>query len=147
MRKLFAGLLLAAPLLLVSFNVLPQEERPYTEGTVTQISSIKVMPGMFEAYMKYLSTTYKGIMEEAKKAGVIVDYGVYQTNARTPQEPDIYLTVTYKNWAALDGQQERMEPITSKVWGSLSGRDKASVDRGKMREQLGVEYIQRLNLK
>jgi hypothetical protein len=86
-------------------------------------------------------------MEEAKKAGVIVDYGVYQTNARTPQEPDIYLTVTYKNWAALDGQQERMEPITSKVWGSLSGRDKASVDRGKMREQLGVEYIQRLNLK
>jgi len=102
---------------------------------------------MFDTYMKYLATTYKGLMEEYKKSGLIVDYGVYATNARNPSEPDLYLTITYKNWAALDGLQDRMDPISSKVWGSRSGADKASVDRGKMREQLGVEYIQKLNLK
>jgi hypothetical protein len=147
MLSRFAGPLLAATLALTSLNALAQEERSYTEGTVTQVSSIKILPGMFDAYMKYLATTYKGIMEEYKKAGVIVDYGVYATNARKPSEPDLYLTITYKNWAALDGLQDRTDPISNKVWGSSSGADKATIDRGKMRESLGVEYIQELKLK
>lgn len=147
MRKNFFGLMLAVALVSSATNALAQEERSYTEGTVTQVSSLKIMPGMFDAYMKYLASTYKGIMEEAKTAGLVVDYGVYATNARNPSEPDLYLTVTYKNWAARDGLQDRMDQITGKVWGSRAGADKASVDRGKMREQLGVEYIQRLNLK
>jgi hypothetical protein len=147
MTNRFIGPLLAAALLLAA-NIAPaQEERSYTEGPVTQVSSIKILPGMFDAYMKYLATTYKGIMEEAKKSGLIVDYGVFATNARNPSEPDLYLTITYKNWAARDGLQDRMDQITGKVWGSRSGADKASVDRGKMREQLGVEYIQELKLK
>ena len=147
MHKNVFGLLLAIALAFSAASVFAQDERSYTEGTVTQVSSLKIMPGMFDAYMKYLATTYKGIMEEAKKAGLVVDYGVYATNARNPSEPDLYLTITYKNWAALDGLQDRMDQITGKVWGSRAGADKASVDRGKMREQLGVEYIQRLNLK
>ena len=147
MIKLIMGPLLAASLLLAAKSALAQEERSYTEGPVTQVSSIKILPGMFDAYMKYLATTYKGLMEEYKKAGLIVDYAVYATNARKPSEPDLYLTITYKNWATLDGLQDRTEPVSNKVWGSRSGADKASVDRGKMRESLGVEYIQELKLK
>lgn len=147
MIKRIMGSLLAASLLFAATSALAQEERSYTEGPVTQVSSIKILPGMFDAYMKYLATTYKGLMEEYKKAGLIVDYAVYATNARKPSEPDLYLTITYKNWATLDGLQDRMEPVSNKVWGSRSGADKASVDRGKMRESLGVEYIQELKLK
>jgi hypothetical protein len=147
MIRRITGVLAAAWLLFATTGALAQEERPYTEGPVTQISAIKILPGMFDAYMKYLATTYKGLMEEYKKAGLIVDYGVYATNARNPSEPDLYLTITYKNWAAQDGLQDRLEPISNKVWGSRSGADKASVDRGKMRESLGVEYIQELKLK
>jgi hypothetical protein len=147
MIKRIMGSLLAASLLFAATSALAQEERSYTEGPVTQVSSIKILPGMFDSYMKYLATTYKGLMEEYKKAGLIVDYAVYATNARKPSEPDLYLTITYKNWAAQDGLQDRLEPVSNKVWGSRSGADKASVDRGKMRESLGVEYIQELKLK
>jgi hypothetical protein len=146
MIKRLIGLLLAAPLLFVATSALAQE-RAYTEGVVMEISAIKIMPGMFDAYMKYLDTTYKGLMEEYKKAGLIVGYGVVQTNARSPHDPDLFLTITYKNWAALDGLEDRMEPIANKVWGSRAASNQASADRGKMRETLGVEYVQELKLK
>ena len=146
MIKRLIGLLLAAPLLFAATAAVAQE-RAYTEGVVMEISAIKIKPGMFDAYMKYLDTTYKGLMEEYKKAGLIVDYGVVAANARTPQDPDLLLTITYKNWAALDGLEDRMEPISNKVFGSRAAGTQASVDRGKMRETLGVQYIQELKLK
>jgi hypothetical protein len=57
-------------------------DRPYTEGPVSMVSSIRTEPGMFETYMTYLSTTYKQLMEEQKKAGIILDYAVYQATPR-----------------------------------------------------------------
>jgi hypothetical protein len=55
------------------------------------LTYIKVKPGKFEDYMKYLSTTCKSIME-AENEGLIGGYGVYSAEPRTPQEPDLILT-------------------------------------------------------
>ncbi len=71
------------------------------------VSAIRTEPGMFETYMKYLGTTYKQLMEEQKKAGIILDWSVYQTTPRSPDDPDLYLIVTYKNMAAMDGLADR----------------------------------------
>ena len=46
-------------------------DRPYAEGTVSVVSSIRTEPGQHENYMKYLATTYKQMMDEQKKAGII----------------------------------------------------------------------------
>ena len=59
-------------------------ERAYTEGAVVQVGSIRTEPGMFDEYMKYLAGPYKQWMEEQKKAGVILDYAVYQATPRGP---------------------------------------------------------------
>jgi hypothetical protein len=147
MLKKFAGLLLAAPLMLASLSALAQEERSYTEGNVLEISAIKIKAGGFDAYMSWLQKTWKAEQEEYKKAGLIVDYGVYATNARNPNEPDLYLTVVYKNWGALDGLQAKTDPIDKKIFGSLAQANQGFVDREKIREVLGVEYIQELKLK
>jgi len=147
MLKRFAGLLLAAPLLLASFNALGQEERPYTGGTVLEITSVKILPGGFDAYMSWLQKTWKAEQEEFKKAGLTVDYGVYVTNARNPNEADLYLTVVYKNWGALDGLQDKTDPIDKKIFGSLAQANQGSVDREKIRQILGVQYVQELKLK
>jgi hypothetical protein len=40
---------------------------------VTELAYIKVKPGKFDDYMKYLDTTYKSLMEANKKAGLISD--------------------------------------------------------------------------
>jgi hypothetical protein len=52
-------------------------DRPYTEGPVSVVSSIRTEPGQFENYLSYLAKTYKQLMEDAKKAGHVVDHAVY----------------------------------------------------------------------
>jgi len=140
-------LLVAVLLLACASTSFAQEEHAYTEGPVINISYIKIKPGMFDVYMKYLQTTYKQIMEEQKKAGLVVDYGVFQAFARSPKEADLYLTTTFKNWAAFDGLTDKTDAVTRKVWGSLQKSDAAAIDREKMREILGQELVQELILK
>lgn len=140
-------LLVAVLLLACASTSFAQEEHAYTEGPVINISYVKIKPGMFDVYMKYLQTTYKQIMEEQKKAGIVVDYGVFQAFARSPKEADLYLTTTFKNWAALDGLTDKTDAVTRKVWGTLQKSDAAAIDREKMREILGQEIVQELILK
>jgi len=122
-------------------------DRPYSEGTVSVVSSIRTEPGQYENYMKYLATTYKQLMEEQKKAGIIVDWSVFTARSRTPDDPNVYLVTTYKNLAAMDGLQDRTEAIQEKFIGNQEARDAAMVARGKMRTALGSEVIRRVEFK
>jgi hypothetical protein len=122
-------------------------DRPYTEGVVLQVSAIRTAPGMFDEYMKYLAGPYKQLMEEQKKAGIIVDWSVYSTVPRGPDDPDLYLTTVYKNMAALDGLDARSDPIVEKIYGEMDKQTAATVARGKLRTLVGDEYIRELVLK
>ena len=62
-------------------------DRAYTEGVVVDVASIRTEPGMFDEYLKYLAGPYKQLMEEQKKAGIIVDYAVYAVSPRGPDDP------------------------------------------------------------
>ena len=122
-------------------------DRPYTEGRCRSSARSGPKPGMLNAYMNYLATTYKPMMEEAKKAGHIVDYAVYSTTPRNPDDPNLYLVVTYKNMAAMDGLSDRMDADPGKDVGDQAKRDAAMVERGKMRTMLGSEMMRQLDLK
>jgi hypothetical protein len=124
-----------------------EEDHAYTEGAVLSVGYIRTKYGMFDEYMKYLDGPYKQLMEEQKKAGAIVDYGVYQAYPHNPHEPDIILTVVYKNWAALDGLRDKVDPIMKKVFGSMDSASKGAVDREKVREALGGAFLRELKLK
>jgi len=128
-------------------SALADDSKSYTEGTVTTVTSIRTKPGMFDAYVKWLDTTGKQLREDEKKAGVILEYSVYSVMPRSPQDPDLYLTVTYKNMAALDGLDDREEPLTKKIWATRDASAKAAVDRESLREILGTQLIRRLDLK
>lgn len=143
-----ARMILAAALVAAFASVaIADEARPYTEGNVINVSYIKIKPGMFDAYMKYLATTYKQQLEEQKQAGIVVDYAIYQVDARTPDGADLILTTVYKNWAALDGLSDKLEPIQNKAFGSQDKSNAAAIDRESMRTLLGSEMIQQLVLK
>lgn len=118
----------------------------YKEGHVVNVSYIKVKPGMYDAYMKYLATDYKRLMEAHKKAGLVVDYAIYAATARTPQDANLILTTTYTNMAALDRTDE-VEAVNAKVAGDDATMNKATQDRGAMREILGNQLVRQLNLK
>jgi hypothetical protein len=118
----------------------------YKEGRVVNVAYIKVKPGMYDAYMKYLDTDYKRLMEAQKKAGIVVEYAVYSTMARSPQDANLILMTTYPNMAAFD-RGEEAEAITTKVMGDDATVNKATQDRGAMREMLGGQLIRQLILK
>jgi hypothetical protein len=147
MKNILSKLLVAAVLVGSSALVSAKEELPYSEGPVVEVSYIKIKPGMFDAYMQWLSTGWKQVNEEYKKAGIILEAKVYSCAARNPHEADLILMVTYKNMAALDNLDERTSAIDEKFFGSRQKSNEAAIDREKMREVLGFEYIRELVLK
>jgi hypothetical protein len=123
------------------------EEHPFTEGQVVQVSAIRTEYGKFDDYMKFLDTTWKATQEAAKKAGYITGYKVITVEPRGENDPDIYLVIYFKNWAALDGATAKGDAIAEKVEGSVAAANKGAVDRGKIRRTLGSWTGQELDLK
>src|ERR1700729_1519935 len=96
------------------------DEHPFTEGQVVNVSAIRTEYGKFDDYMKFLDTTWKATQEAAKKAGYVTSYKVITVEPRGENDPDIYLVVYYKNWAALDGGTAKADAIANQVEGSLA---------------------------
>jgi hypothetical protein len=123
------------------------DEHAYSEGPVVNVASIRTLEGKFEDYMTWLGTTWKKMQEESKKKGYILDYDVMTVEPRGPNDPDIYLVITYKNWAALDGSIAKGDEIVKAVEGSLSAANQSQSDRDKIRRVLGSQTMQQLILK
>ena len=130
----------------LSLNARAQDERQYAEGPVTEVAYIHVEYGHFEEYIDWLNSTWKPTMEATKKAGLIIDYKVFRLTPKSPDQPNIYLWITYKNMAALDKSVEE-EAVAKKVIGSTEFQNKARVARNEYRKVISREYIRELILK
>jgi hypothetical protein len=123
------------------------DDHAYTEGPVVNVAAIRTEYGKFDDYMRYLDTTWKAEQEAAKKAGYIMSYRVVTVEARGENDPDIYLVINYKNWAAFDGATAKGDAIAKQVEGTLAASNQGAVDRGKIRRVLGSWTGQELDLK
>jgi len=123
----------------------------YSDGPVTEVDYIRVDYGQFETYVDWLDSTWKPTMEAARKAGLIIDYKVLRATPKTPDQPNIYLMITYKNMAASIGdngdKSAEFEAVTEKVIGSLEFQNKRRVERGHYRTVLGSEVVREIVLK
>jgi len=147
MKTKLLGLVGVALLMVPILSIAADDEYSYTEGSVLDVTSVKTKPGMFDTYMQFLRSTFKPMMEEQKKAGIVLSYAVYAGSPRTPKDPDLYLVVEYKNMAALDDLNAKTDPIGKKYFATLSASNKAAADRESVREILGDELIRELKLK
>jgi hypothetical protein len=144
-QKLAAG---AASLVLsMAATAALADDHAYTEGTVSQVSAIRTIDGHFDDYMAWIDNVWKKEQEAAKKAGYIVGYEVYAAQPRTENDADLYLVITYKNFAALDDSLAKGDAISKQIEGSVAAATQSQIDRGKIRRVLGSETIQTLNLK
>jgi len=123
------------------------DDHAYTEGPVVNVAAIRTEYGKFDDYMTYLDSTWKATQEAAKKAGDIISYSVITVEPRGENDADLYLVITYKNWAALDNATAKSDAVAKQVEGSLAASNKGAVDRGKIRRTLGSFTGQELNLK
>jgi hypothetical protein len=131
----------------LSLNARAQDVRQYTDGPVTELDYIQVEYGHFEEYIDWLNSTWKPTMEAMKKAGLIIDYKVVRATPKTPDQPNIFLMITFKDGAAALDKGVEQEEVAKKVIGSTEVQNKARVGRNQYRKVLGIEYVRELILK
>lgn len=136
LRSLTAGaiaLAIASSVALAPAAQAQTAERVYDEGTVWQISYVETKPGMFDDYMKYLSTSWRTLQEERKKTGDVVSYKVLAVDSPRDHEPNVILMIEYKNMAVFDRPLAENEALTAKVFGSVPKSNQAAVARESVR--------------
>ena len=123
------------------------DDRRYADGPVTEVAYIRVEYGRFEDYIDWLNSTWKPTMEAMKKAGLIIDYKVLRLTPKSPDQPNIYLWITFKNGAAALDKGVELEEVAKKVICNTECQNKARVARSEYRKVLGIELVRELILK
>ena len=128
-----------------------QNARGYTYGPVTEVDYIHVEYGHFEEYMAWVTSTWVPTMQAAKNSGLIIGYKVFQASPKSPDQPNVYLEITFKNMAAYAGDigdtAEAFEAVTEKVICSTECQNQARVHRNEIRKVLGTEVTRELIFK
>jgi hypothetical protein len=128
-----------------------QNERGYTYGPVTEVDYVHVEYGHFDEYMAWVTSTWVPTMAAAKKAGLIIDYKVFKASPKSPDQPNMYLEITYKDMAAYAGDigdaADAFEAVTEKVICSSECQNQARVHRNELRRVLGTEVTRELIFK
>ena len=149
MKTMFAAAALACALATTSLTgglaaQAQTAERVYDEGPVWRVSAVETKPGMFNTYMKYLSTSWRAIQEAQMKTGDVLSYRILRADAPRDHEPDLYLLIEYKNMAVFDRALKDSDAQTAAVFGSLEKAQSMAVTRESMREQRGQMLLREL---
>ena len=140
-NRLFVLLSLALFASLGSTSALAQDNtRGWEQGYVVQVTEVHTKDGMFNAYINDLSNVWRKFLDAQKEDGDVIRYGMYSNVNQREGEPDLYLTVTFKNWAAFDRGVEYFEKLGAQILGSTDEMREANIDRGELRT-IGSTYV------
>jgi hypothetical protein len=135
----------------LSLDAHAQDQRGYSYGPVTLVNYIHVDYGHFDEYMAWVTSTWVPTMEAEKKAGLIIGYKVVQTEPKSPDQPNLYLQITFKNMAAYAGdigdQAAAFDAVTDKVICNTACQNQARVHRNEIRKVLGIEVSREIIFK
>ncbi|HZK99457.1 MAG TPA: hypothetical protein VFC47_06125 [Caulobacteraceae bacterium] len=118
--------------------------RNYDFGTVTQVTQVEVKPGQLNAYMQDLAGGWRKSMEDGKRAGAILSYGIEQPLDPRPGEANLVLVVVFKNLAAFDRPLADAERSAATQYGSLDKAHEMAMQREARRKILGSEVYRQL---
>jgi len=120
-------------------------DKPYTLGTVWEVSYIKVNDGKLEDYLKNLNSGYYPIYEEYKKKGWITSYKAISFNRNTPDDWNLMLLTEYPNWATFDRKEKEWEAVVDEVFKNKKAEESSNEDRKNIRvlwgSKVGVEMV------
>src|ERR1700686_3621326 len=101
----------------------------YTEGGVTRVTLVQILPGHFNAFMDDLKNNIKPIWDAQKKAGLIEGYNIFLNTTRAnPDDWDIGFAISYKNCAALDGLAQKVLDLRMRQYGDKN-KEQQVVDK------------------
>ncbi len=136
--RVIAVLVFAATLLPALSFAQAAPVRPFHDGPVWDITFVKAKPGVALNYMNYLATEWKTEQEALKKAGLILNYMVIQTESHSPNDFDLMLMTQFKDLASMEANQDKAEAVATKA---LNSNDQKMIqgyqERASWREIIG----------
>lgn len=97
----------------------------YTEGPVSRVTLVHILPGHFNAFMDDIKNNIKPLWESEKSAGLIESYGIFLNQTKNGVDDwDIGFILTYKNFGALDGLGMKVLELRMKQYGDKSKEQK-----------------------
>ena len=132
--------------LIVGVSVFAQVNRPFHNGSVWNISFIRMKPGMETAYLDYLAGPWKANQEAAKKEGLILSYRVITTEGHNPNDWNVMLMTEYKDLATMEANEDKGDALAQKVVGPDEKQRQGYKDRLEIREVMGDRLAREIRL-
>ncbi len=136
-RNLIVGALVTLVVLSVGLTVYAQVKRPFRNGTVWDVTFVRMKPGMETAYLTYLANDWKREQEALKSAGLIVSYKVLGTEGHNASDFNLMLMTEYKDLASMEAGEQKAEAIATNLVGGDQKAEQGYRDRAEIREILG----------
>lgn len=148
MKKLLLSFSLClSSIIFLQSDICAQTSKPYTEGPLWEVQFIKTKPGMGDLYLKNLSEGWIKMMTAAKKQGLITDFKVLSSEPASQNDWDLMLLYQVKNYAALDGMNDKMDKLAEQLFGGEDTQHQNAVSRNDLRELYGGKMTQELIFK
>jgi hypothetical protein len=134
-------------LLVLAVSVYGQVHKYYTPGTVWGVTTIRIHPGMDQAYLEYLDTELKKESEISIKNGFMKSYKILRS-----QDDDsgwnMLILREYESFASLEKNAEKADEVLRQATGIDDQKGmQGYVDRSKVRDVMGTKFMRELILK
>lgn len=139
-KNIISSLLIIFVLFSLSVNA-QTGSKPYSEGSVWQVSFIKLKPNASDEYLKSLGVTWRKAHEEAIKQGIILGYKVLKGQAANNDDWDIMLMAQYKNMGAMDNISDKWDAIYKSVVGTEEQQKTLNQNRVSLRDIYGGKIV------
>ena len=143
-RKRIAIGIVAIAVLVIGVTVYAQVKRPFHNGSVWQISFIRMKPGMDTAYLNYVAGQWKAEQEAQKKAGNIMSYKVLSVEGHTTAEWNLMLMTEYKDLATMEASEDKADAVTQRVTGNDEKQRQGYREREAIREVVGIRLAREI---
>ena len=143
MKKFIIGFL-ALPLFVIAE---PFVDYDYSEQ-VTEMTVITVKPNLIDDYLMGIKRTWVDSCELQKELCHIVGCSVY-TAETAGTDPNVFLTITYENLAAMGPNKERYQEFVTAWRKKISESDQREIagGYGDMREIVDLVVLRKVNFK
>lgn len=136
--------------MMISSSMQAQEADIYSEGSVWNLTFVKLKANLGDDYLKGLSKTWKATMDELVKQKLLKSYKILLGSASNPQDFDLLLMTEFENYAVMDPNPEReakRDAIEKKIREGLGEEyEKTISNYSTLREITGRKTMREINL-
>ena len=136
-RKTLVGVVGALLVIAAALTLHAQVARPFHNGSVWQITFVKMKSGMENGYLAYLANEWKREQDTMKKEGFTLSYKVIGSESHGPTDWNLMLMVEWKDLATFEASEQKVDALGQKLFGSDQKIQAGYKERLDIREIVG----------